>query len=77
MKFKYLIFSDRNDEEKAILFADDNGITHKDVSRIHRASDVSLRVAAFCDVKPVVNEDQTVSFKVSVYPSAARKPLLS
>ena len=47
---KYIIVRDRNDEEHAIVFPDVPGFSHKDVSRIHRASDVRLVSAGFCDV---------------------------
>jgi len=42
---KYIVVKDREDVEYAILFPD-RGI-HKDVARIHRATDVRLVSAGF------------------------------
>lgn len=43
---KYIIVKDRDDEEHAIVFPDK--IIHKDVARIHRATDVRVVSAGFC-----------------------------
>ena len=48
---KYIVVKDRDDKEYAILFPD-QGI-HKDVARIHRATDVRLVSAGFCQLDPV------------------------
>lgn len=46
MELKYIIVRDRNDEEHGIVFP--NEIIHKDVARIHSATDVRLVSAGFC-----------------------------
>jgi hypothetical protein len=46
---KYIIVKDREDEEHAIVFPDE--IIHKDVARIHRATDVRFISAGFCNLE--------------------------
>jgi hypothetical protein len=46
---KYIIVKDREDDEHAIVFPDE--IIHKDVARIHRATDVRFISAGFCDME--------------------------
>ena len=43
---KYIIVKDREDKEHGIIFPD--AITHKEVARIHRASDIRVISAGFC-----------------------------
>lgn len=50
LKMKYVVVKDRENEERAILFPACNGLWHKDMTRLHRASDVRFVSAAFCDI---------------------------
>jgi len=59
MRMKYVIFRNNNLPDKpehAVLFSS-NGLTHKQVSRIHRASDYAIVSAGFfllSDIGPCV-----------------------
>lgn len=46
MQLKYIIVRDRDEIESAIIFPEQ--LTHKDVARIHRATDVRVVSAGFC-----------------------------
>ena len=56
---KYIIVKDRNDEEHAIVFPD--AIIHKDVARIHRATDVRVISAGICDIKEPIHLPSAIS----------------
>ncbi len=45
---KYIIVKDRDDKEFGIIFPD--AIRHKDVARIHRATDVRVMSAGECRI---------------------------
>lgn len=49
---KYIVVRDREDKEYAIVFPD--AIIHKDVARIHRATDVRVVSAGFCSIGPTL-----------------------
>ena len=47
-EFKYIIVRDSEGEERAIVFP--KALWHRDVARIHRATDVVVVSAGFCRV---------------------------
>lgn len=60
---KYIIIKDRDDRETAIIFP--SHIIHKDVARIHQATDVRVISAGFCFLNPVEvwGESETLQMK--------------
>jgi hypothetical protein len=64
MPFKYIIVRDRADREHGIVFPE--AIIHRDVARIHRASDVRVVSAGFCyigDHVEAFGESETLKLK--------------
>ena len=63
---KYIIVKDRQDKEYAIIFPEQ--IIHKDVARIHRASDVRVISAGFCQLNPAEAWGESDSLKMKSRP---------
>ena len=59
---KYIVVKDRDDKEHAIVFPDK--VIHKDVARIHRATDVRVISAGFCCLTDLIVWGESESHKM-------------
>ena len=60
-EFKYLILRDRKDVEYPVIWPKSNdeldfraGVSHRDMSRVHSASNVRVVSAGFCTIHPKI-----------------------